>query len=192
MSNSDLNKDLRHMADMAEEMEAYMRSDVLFWRTGSGPRLTLGGFLMRQHRILALADELDSEGKALLNTAVSQFNEAMHEKIVRLETKVHTELDARLRQWGEFLRDLEREAIVSRGFYANGVETRIMIEVLIEKMQTPPYRLESRILNTVEMHDRRLRRRWYPDEFILDEMWQPAYPVDEFWYLYGLPGKSGS
>ncbi|MEM7331674.1 MAG: hypothetical protein AAF490_06260 [Chloroflexota bacterium] len=191
MTHSELEKDLRQMADMAGEIEDYIKSDVLFWPMGSGPRLTFGGYLMRQHRILALADSLDAAGQALLNTAVSQFNNALHEKVVRLETKVHTELNARLRQWEAFLGDLKNETIVSRGFFANGVEPRIMIEMLVRKMQTPPYRLEGRIISSLEAHDRRLRRRWSKGEFVLDPVWEEAYPDDEFWYLHGLPGKGG-
>lgn len=189
MSHSEINENVRHMAMMAEEMDAYLMSDVLFWKMSSGPRLTLGGYLLRQHRVLALADTLDGEEVGVLNTAVSQYNAALHEKIVRFETKAHTEIEARLRQWNEFLSDLEKEATVARGFYANGVETRIMLALLVEKLQTKPYQLQERVQFQVETADRRLRRRWYPDNFILAELWQPAYPEDEFWYLYGMPGK---
>lgn len=190
MHNSDLIEDLRHMAAMAEEMDAYLMSDVLFWRMDSGPRLTLGGYLMRQHRVLALADELNPEGLALLNTAVSNYNNALHEKIVRYETKANNEIEARLRQWGEFLGDLERDGVVSRGVYANGVETRIMLEHLLASLRNQPYHLNDRYVEQLVNLDSRLRRHWQPGDFVLDNIWQEAYPEDEFWYLYGMPGKS--
>ena len=44
------------MTAMAAEMDAYLKSDVLFWHMSASrmPALTLGGYLMRQHRLLIL------------------------------------------------------------------------------------------------------------------------------------------
>lgn len=190
MTNSELALDLQNMAEMASEMDAYLKSDVLFWNMAGGPRLTLGGYLMRQHRILALADELDEDEVAVLNTAVSQFNNAMKEKIVRFETKAHQEIEARLRQWSEFLSELKKDTNIHRNVYANGVKPRIMLSAIVAKLQTQPYKLESRVQSQIELQDRRLRQRWFPGDFVLADIWKEAYPQDEFWYLYGLPKES--
>lgn len=188
MSDIKLNQDLSELAAMASEMDDYIMSDVLFWKMGSQPMLTLGGYLMRQHRILALADALDPAQLQLLNTAVSQFTNALHERIVRFETKAHREIEARMRQWNEFLIELEKEPKVDIGVYRNAVEARMMLAVLIDKLQSPPYKLESRVLTQLDLLDRQLRRLWQPGEFIFDKTWQKAYPEEAYWYLYGLPG----
>ena len=61
--NNKLTRDLSILVAMAAEMETYLNSDVLFWHmsTSHMPALTLGGYLMRQHRLLALRDLLTGD-----------------------------------------------------------------------------------------------------------------------------------
>jgi hypothetical protein len=184
-----LRQDLEIFEAMAAEMDSYLKSDVLFWpmEKGSMPRLTLGGYLMRQHRLLALKDLLDEEEKARLDAAVTQFNEALVEKIVRLEQRAHQELHARLRQWGEYLKDLARDNISSSAYYATAVEPRAMISALVNKLKLPPYKLDDRIPQQIGVLDNNLRRRWQSGDFVWPEEWQTAYPQATYWWLYGRP-----
>lgn len=184
-----LRRDLTILEAMASEMDDYLKSDVLFWQMMKGtlPKLTLGGYLMRQHRLLALRDLLDETEQTRLDTAVVRFNDALVEKVVRLEQKAERELGARVRQWGEYLKDLEWERNASVANYRSAVDTRAMIAALIGKMQTAPYRLNARFLNQTKMLDASLRRIWRRGEFVWPESWRPAYPEDEFWWLYGTP-----
>ena len=184
-----LRQDLEIIEAMAAEMDSYLKSDVLFWPMTNGnlPRLTLGGYLMRQYRLLALEDLLDEGEKERLDTAVSQFNEALVEKIVRLEQRTHQELEARMRQWAEYLKDLSRESASSSAYYATAVETRAMISALVNKLKLPPYQLNDRILQQITMFDGNLRRRWHSGDFVWPEEWQPAYPKAVYWWLYGGP-----
>ena len=184
-----LAQDLAILEAMASEMEDYLKSDVLFWRMmkGSMPMLTLGGYLLREHRLLALQRLLDESEQARLDAAVTQFNQALVERIVRFEQKGHQELEARLRQWSEYLRDLEGSSKAAAVNYETAAETRTMIAALIDRLQMAPYRLESRIEEQVDLLDRKLRRRWQPGDFIWPDEWQPAYPEMEYWWLYGHP-----
>ncbi len=188
---SKTDRDIAILVAMAAEMAEYLNSDVLFWsmQTSGMPKLTLGGYLMRQYRLLALADSLSSEAQQELNTAVSQFNRALIERVVRFEKKAHIELEARIRQWGEFLRDVEVEGSIGRGSYAMAVETRAMMAAIIEKLHKRPYQLQSRVMPRVDLLDRNLQRYWEPDEFIWSEEWREVYPQTDFWWLYGLPKK---
>lgn len=105
---------------------------------------------------------------------------------MRFETKAHKELEARLRQLDEYLRDLQNKK--GGGIrYETAVEPRLMISVLIDKLQMPPYHLDERIVQRTDLFDRNLRRRWAPGEFIWSEEWQPAYPQLLYWWLYGRP-----
>jgi hypothetical protein len=185
-----LREDLEILEAMASEMDSYLKIDVLFWpmEDSNMPRLTVGGYLMRQHRLLALEDLLDEAEKSRLEAAVSQFNDALVEKIVRFEQHANQELEARLRQWGEYLKDLSRESS-SAVYYATSVEPRAMITAIINKLKLPPYRLNDRVQQQVIMLDNNLRRRWHSDEFVWPESWQPAYPEAIYWYLYGTPQK---
>lgn len=184
-----LRQDLEILSAMAAEMESYLKSDVLFWpmAIGNMPRLTLGGYLMRQHRLVALGSLLSEAETAKLDSAVRQFNEALVEKIVRLEQRANKELEARLRQWGEYLNDLSRSKESGGAYYGTAVETRAMITALVNKLSLPPYKLESRITQQVAMFDNNLRRRWQSGDFVWPEEWQPAYPEKSYWWLYGRP-----
>lgn len=185
-----LSLDLKILEAMAAEMDDYLTSDVLFWPLARAelPRLTLGGYLMRQHRLMALRHLLTDDEQARLDEAISQFNQALTERIVRFEQRGHQELQARLRQWSEYLKDVGRKPEGSRAYYATAVETRAMIEALLDKLQMAPYELDKQFLEKVAVFDSGLRRGWRPGDFVWPEAWQSAYPRSEYWWLYGLPG----
>jgi hypothetical protein len=172
---------------MAGEMEAYLRSDVLFWQMMKGgfPKLTIGGYLVRQHRLLALYDLLAEGDQNQVDTAVTQFNQTLVEKIVRFEQKVHQELEARIRQWGEYLKDLQWEKAAAAANYAAAVETRVMMTAVTDKVGLPPYQLDPRLSERIALLDGNLRRRWQSGPFVWPEEWEPAYPQNEYWWLYG-------
>ncbi len=188
-----LAQDVRVLSAMTDEMEAYLNSDVLFWHmSGAGlPVLTLGGYLMRQHRLLALYDSLSEEQQAEVDSAVAQFNQALEERTVRFEQKANRELDARLRQWEEYLKDVERGQASSKSNYGTAVEARAMVAALADYLQMAPYQLDDRVLNKTTMLDGRLRSRWQSGDFVWPEGWQGAYPKSEYWWLYGTP-RDGS
>lgn len=186
-----MEQDLAVMEAMADEMEEYLRSDVLFWQLmrGGFPRLTLGGYLMRQYRLLALPELLDPSQAARLEQTVRRFNQALVEKVVRLETKAHHEMAARIRQWAEYLKDVAWEGSASIANYASAVETRAMMAAIVELLQTAPYHLQGNVLRQIALLDTNLRRRWQTGEFVWQPEWIPAYPAAQFWWLYGHPRR---
>lgn len=151
------------------------------------PMLTLGGYLMREHRLRALPELLTSEQQAQVDTATGQFNQALAERIVRFETKAHQELEARLRQWEESLKDMSRDSFDRSGNYDTVVETRAMIQALIDRLSLPPYRMEARPGQHLAALDTRLRSTWRAGDFVWPTEWSAAYPRAEYWWLYGSP-----
>lgn len=185
--NDKLQRDLAIFERFAAEMADYLRSDTLFWPTGpSIPELTLGGALMRQHRLLVLRGLLDSAEQARLDQAVAAFQLAITDQIVRCETHAHREMDARLRQWREYLRDVSYDSS-ARHYYSSAVDARVMLSQLIDQMQMRPYQLNSDVPRRLEALDKALRARWRGGDFVWPEAWQPAYPADLYWYLWGSP-----
>ena len=183
-----LEQDLAIAAAMAAQMDDYLKSEILFWNMGQSgmPMLRLGGYLMRQYRLLLLSNLLSEVQQGELETAVIQFNTALAEKIVRLEVKADSELEARIRQFEAFLRDLRKGQETGMN-YRTAVEPRAMVAALVDKLRMAPYQLDRQIPGRVETLDKSLRQRWVPGEFIWPQDWQPAYPQDEFWWLYGKP-----
>lgn len=181
-----LQQDLAILEAFAQEMDAYLRADVLFRPMGpSMPQLTLGGYLMRQYRLLHLRAALDAAENQRLDQALTVYQQALVEKIVRFEQHAHRELQARLRQWQEYLRDLQAEPRSAAAYYATGVEPRAMLDALLDPLQLPPYRLDSDVPQRLIPLDRNLRARLVGDEFVWPAEWQAAYPRARFWYLYG-------
>lgn len=187
--NARLAQDVAVLAAMAEQMPDYLDSDILHWPAPRGgmPTLTLGGYLLREHRLRALRELLTAEQQAQVDAAVAAFNQALADRVVRFETKAHRELEARLRQWEEYLKDMDRGTFDRSSNYDTAVETRAMIDALLSRLSLPPYRLEDRPQQHLTMLDTRLHGRWRPGEFVWPAEWATAYPQSNFWWLYGSP-----
>lgn len=184
-----LHQDLEFVELLAEQIDAYLMSDTIFWKTVETnlPDLTLGGYLMRQHRLLALRDLLAETEQSRLDTAVIQFNQALVEKGPFFERKASRELEARLRQWHEYLKELDEENADSAAYYSSAVETRVMIAALIDKLQATADQLEAHLPEKLNVLDKKLRQHWQSGRFIWAQEWQRAYPQTPYWWLYGRP-----
>jgi HPt (histidine-containing phosphotransfer) domain-containing protein len=184
-----LSQDVRALSAMAAEMEDYLDSDVLFWQMASAglPKLTLGGYLMRQKQLLALYGSLSPDQQAEVDTAVARFNKALEERIVRFEQKAHRELEARLRQWEEYLKDVERGQASSKSNFSTAVGARAMIAALTDYLQLAPYQLDNRFVQRTALLDNRLRQQWQTGDFVWPETLEEAYPKKAYWWLYGQP-----
>ncbi len=184
-----LKQDLAIVEMMAAEMEEYLRSDVLFWpmQRGDFPRLTLGGFLMRRHRLLALEDLLDEGERRRLAQAMETFQKGLAGGLVRFENRANEELEVRSRQWERFLSSRQEGEGGSAAYYAASVETRAMLAALVDELQTGPYQLPARTVEKLALLDRQLRANWRTGDFVWPAAWQPAYPPDDYWWLYGMP-----
>ena len=182
-----LRQDLEILESMAAVMDEYLRSDILFYPMSRSdmPKATIGGYLMRQHRLLGLRDLLGQEEQARLHEAIHQFNNALEEKIVRFEQKANRELEARVRQWREYLSEAKRGVNVA--YYESAVDTRAMIETLMAQLRIRPYEMDEELPPQVGLLDRELSRYWEHGDFIWPPAWKPAYPRDEYWWLYGHP-----
>lgn len=185
---SKLQTDLHVLTVMAEGMADYLRAEALFGKTsGRVPKLTLGGYLMRQHRLLALQALLTPAEQAEMAQAVAQYRAAVAEAIIRSEERATQECHARLRQWEETIRDLRRDGRAHASYYPTAAEPRAMLSELIQMLATPPYQLDPTIPERLALLDTGLRGVWDDGEFIWPAEWQPAYPHANFWWLYGQP-----
>ncbi len=184
-----LDRDLVVMRGMVDHIERYLASDATRWDMGTAgmPPMTIGGILMRRERLGMLDDQLSDEQRRMRDEANQVFDGALVEKVVRFEQRAQDELHARLREWTHYLRDLPSKSAAHPDIYAYVADTRVVIGVLVDKLQEPPYRLEPRIKRDIGALDKRLRDLWEPGHFVWDATWEPAYPADRHWYLYGGP-----
>jgi hypothetical protein len=184
-----LQNDIGVLERMVAEMEDYLKSECTHWVMGDRelPRLTLGGYLMREHRLLFLCKDLQVVDQQRLQRAVTQFEQTLEERVVQFEKRAHQELRDRLREWVGHLRSMTTFKTERLANYTNVVDTRVVIEVMVDRLQRPPYRLERQVLEEMEVLDQNLGNRWQEGEFIWPAIWRPVYPREKYWWLYGHP-----
>ena len=184
-----LAKDLKILEIMVEGLSAYLASDATHWPMSGDnmPKLTIGGCLMRQERLQRLRNQIGFSDQARLDKSIDELNLSLENQVVRFEGRAHDELHARLREWTTYLRDATSKKATERAYYANIVDTRIVITALINKLTQPPYQLNERLAEDVAQMDARLKGQWQANEFVLDTVWEKAYEPANYWWLYGCP-----
>ncbi len=168
-------------------MEDYLKSDILYWQltpagriTPPPPMLTVGGYLLRAHRLRGLWDALNGEQRLQLETAEKAFQAVTNQWVVHTEKRVERELGARLNSWGWFVDDCQANKPSCIAYYATEAELRTIIGLLLESAgDSPQTRLQG--LDA-------LFRNWFkPGPFVWRPELAPAYPQARFWWLYGRP-----
>lgn len=183
-----LQEDLNILVEMAQRIADYLRSDILFGKMpGKMPALTLGGYLMRQHRLDELRGLLTAEEVGRLEQAKTQYQQVMESNIVRSEERAQREFGARLQQWQEYIRDLRRDTKANFYYYKTAVEPRVMMEELLKMLLAYPYRLDEQLPERLKTLDGAVHNIWDHGDFVWPDEWQDAYPADQYWYLYGQP-----
>lgn len=184
-----LTHDLAVMEAMVAYTEPYLTSDVTQWDMGRAgmPSMTIGGVLMRRHRLLLLRDHLNEDARARLAEANASFDRLVADRIVRLEQRADVELQARMREWTHYLHDLTSAVAARSEHYRHVADTRVVIGHLVDLLSQSPYRLGAHVPDDVAACDRRLKADWSPGDFIWPNVWEPAYPRETYWWLYGGP-----
>jgi hypothetical protein len=182
-------RDLAILEVMVAEMNAYLMSEATHWTMEKGdmPKLTVGGCLMRRRRLPVVREQLAEKGQQRLDKALQTFADALSENVVRFEKRMHQELHARLADWSNYLGHMASRMMADVGYYASVVDTRVVIEAMIDELQKPAYQFDKHILQEVTTLDNNLKGRWQIGAFVWPAVWQPAYPPETYWWLYGRP-----
>lgn len=170
-----------------KEVERYLLADKLFWQLNIAPTpgdpgyptLTLGGLLLYQTFARSLAKTTSQE------TALIQIEteiEAIHTRWrVAWERKASWEFKSRLRQWGNFLKEIRVDPEDNLGYYRYEVRFRVMMDLL--RPDVPD--VDPSFLEHLESLDLLLRALFAPGEFLWDRDLVTGFPAERFWYLWG-------
>jgi hypothetical protein len=120
-----------------------------------------------------------------LARATQLFAEACAKQSQHFEQKASRELEARVRQWRGDLDELLADDPPSMAYFRSDVEVRAIIAVILNQLPSIPIEPEESMLKEVDRLDRQLEKRWTPGGFIWPAEWEPAYPRQKFWWLYG-------
>jgi hypothetical protein len=184
-----LKQDLEIIQAMVEELTNYLNSDVLFWPMfkASYPKMTLGGYFMRQRRLQRLSYLLNDSEQDKLRQIAIQFNELTFDKKALLLKKGTQELRTRVNQWKEHLLEYWDSEIIEEHFYAADAEVRTMIADLIFGLEIDLSQVDKDLLYQIDSLDDSLRANWQEGDFIWPEEWFPAYGRSDYWWLCGMP-----
>jgi hypothetical protein len=188
-----LRQDLAILKSMIADMTNYLSSDVDFWpamQVGF-PDLTLGGYIMRQRRLKILTYLLSESEQSELKGIVTQFNDLTFDKVATLQNKATRELEIRINQWHQNLKEYWDSEVIEEHYYKTDAEIRTMITDLVPMLGTHPYHLDQQLVTRLEKLDAELEQNWRDGMFIWPEDWIPAYGKGDYWWLYGMPTVDG-
>ena len=186
-----LSRDLAILEDMVLHMGGYLLTDATRWDVGKSgaPPITVGGYLMRRRRLELLAGALDEDERQRLAVANADYDAVVARQVVRHEARALAEAGARMREWTDYLRDLaaSKRLAGDHAHYVYKADIRVVLAELLDLLGQPPYQRPEHVVTDVAALDRRLQARWQAGEFIWAAVWQPAYPAEGYWWLYGHP-----
>lgn len=185
----ELIRDITILEQMSIELGAYLMSDSQHWTMARGdmPRLTVGGALMRLHRLGILRQRLQPNEQTRYDLANGRIDDLQAENLVRFERRAHQELHARMSEWIGHLRHWANLGGVSVGDYAKDVDIRVVITATLDRLQQAPFRLDAQIPQELDTVDKHLRGNWIDGDFVWAEVWRQAYPHHLYWWLHGQP-----
>ena len=192
LDNAHALHDLAVVEAMVAELEPYLKSDILYWQLSPSPPisppaplLTLGGILLRAHRLTGQQQALDTAQQTRLAAAKATLDRATDEWSAHIGQRLERELKARLDSWQWFVEDCEAQKQTCITYYATEAELRTVIELLIAYGDR---------LGDLALQRRRLRgldgrfRRWFKEgDFVWRAELEPVYPKGQFWWLHGRP-----
>ena len=199
MPSYDLERDLIILEAFASQIEQYLREDELFWPVfgrvrGGMPRLTIGGFLLRQHRLVALREALSDSQQHLLSEIQTTFDTVRAEWSMHYDAKLAREWEMRANLLRNYLRDCdEAEAEGSNRhcgeYWPIAAEHRTMLQHLTDEAERR-HTLTRTQHDALSHIDRGLRHYLVFDvqnAFLWPPELEPAYPRDPYWWLWVVP-----
>jgi hypothetical protein len=146
--------------------------------------MTLGNLLFTNARLSGRRLETGEQQEAL--ALRERLNEVHSQWSVAWEKKATREYNARLRLWGGYLDEYRKDPPGQANRFSYEVRRRVILD-LLEGSGAEVGEQQAKLLNGL---DQALKSRLVGNEFVWEEVYQPSFPAQRYWYLYGrLPQK---
>ncbi len=173
----------------ADELEAYLKSDVLYWPIASAnplgdkmPQLTIGGLLESFARAQAASHDLTSDQRSTLQAARAKHNRTCDARQAAYLNKAAREINSRLGAWSAYLDEASRKPSDAAPYYPHEVRSRAKAYLLAQALgKDLPASSQQRISSL----DARLHAMFKPGSFVWDDRLKVAFPQATCWWLYG-------
>ena len=180
----DLDRDVKTAGEMAARLKPYIYEEELYGQMpGDLPKLTVGGLLMRLHRLSAILGELASKQREVVQEAQKKLDEIRRDWAVALEGKVQREFQARLTSVDQFVNECSENPRNCLDNYPNAAEKRVILQSLADEAEGHGY-LTDQMKGALSVMDNKLHRYLSKGDFIWDKRLEKAYLPDKYWFLY--------
>jgi hypothetical protein len=187
----DLERDLRALSAMASNLTPYLYEEEMYGHlAGDLPKLTLGGLLLRLHRLSALEESLNTDRQNIVQNARLNFEAEIAQWAVHYENKLERELTVRTRDLARFIQEAHENPTRAAAEYPVQAEKRTIIDLLLQEAVERDLRLEE-VNATLKQTDQHLKQLLHEGEFISDEQLAHIYPRSQYWWLYGYLTDAG-
>jgi hypothetical protein len=181
--------DLGYLNAGIQEIESFLLTKNIFWPISSPspvgesryPRMTLGGLLLSLFRLKArsLPPTYDVKFRSL----EKELDRWRIKWLTSWEWKASIEFKSRLRQWRNYLDEMDKRPDLNIPFYKSEVRVRVLLELLKKEINSQ----DDQEINNLSLLDGILRSIFVPGDFIWDNELTPGFNQRVFWYLWGYP-----
>jgi hypothetical protein len=180
----DLDRDVRTAESMAARLTPYIYENELYGHMPNDlAKLTVGGLLMRLHRLKAISNQLSPHQQEAVKSVQAQFDDVERNWRVALEGKLQREFQARLTAMHQYVNEYIDNPTLFKENYYSAAEKRVILEALADEAKSLDYMVED-IKGALLSLDNKMRRYLEKGDFIWDKRLQVAYPAEKYWFLY--------
>ncbi|MFP4322282.1 MAG: hypothetical protein ACLFTK_07505 [Anaerolineales bacterium] len=192
MSTYDPAQDLRTLRLMVNHFEPYIYEQPIYGGLGANqPRLTIGGILLRVHRLDELQRDLPTEQRGTFQMAKMAFAAKRNTWKLHYRDKLFREMRARLAQMETYLEDAADDLEAAEADYPPEAVRRTMLQHLMDEAHTQDVNTNG-LNHRLEYIDRALDHLLHdePDDFLWSDDLRRAYPAEDYWWLYRTPADN--
>lgn len=179
--------DLGYVEAGLAELESYLLGNDLFWPLNSPSpigepafeQLTPGGLLLAGARLGPRAKPPQQRTQA--ESLIARLDVMRTQWRAAWEEKAAWELRSRLRQWGHYIHEIQRDPQEHGAYYSHEVRLRVLIELLLTEIRQP----DSADIQRLARLDFILSGWLIAGDFLWEEDLQAGFPRDPYWYLWG-------
>jgi hypothetical protein len=190
-----IDRDLSEAKALADHLVPYVYENELYgsiggmFGSGSMPRLTIGGLLLRLNRLHALEDRLTDAQKEQLAATDAQRQNVRQEWTMHYNEKLIQEANSRLKLIERFFEDCVDDPRTCASNYPPEAMRRTIVEEIVKALRRDGL-LTTELERAAGKVDSQLRRFVQPSGFSWASALQPVYPKDEYWWLYAQPPRA--
>lgn len=186
-----IRRDLNEALAMAQGLDAYVRSRQLYGFTAGNifsgmPSLTAGALLLRLRRLDVLREQMRDSDSKKLDKAVDLYTYVRNEWAFHYEGKVLREAHSRIDAMKGFFYECAENIRQCGGIYKPEMTRRTIVQELLRELAALKA-MDDDLDEKVKGTDEQLQKYLEPATFQWSQMLKPAYPADEFWWLFHAP-----